>query len=125
MKAARKKEAASKPASSKGVAAKGVSSEPRSAPKAGAGPGAPGKTVASKGFPAKRVGSKNPFNKALSTKASPPKPGVLAARIRQVTMRPEFKHSQFGVEFLDLGTGKVLLAENADKLFVPARRRSW
>ena len=34
--------------------------------------------------------------------------------------RPEFTRSNFGVEFLDLQTGEVVYALNADKLFVPA-----
>jgi PBP4 family serine-type D-alanyl-D-alanine carboxypeptidase len=34
--------------------------------------------------------------------------------------RPEFAHSNFGIEFYDLETGKAVYALNADKLFVPA-----
>src|SRR5437879_9921445 len=34
--------------------------------------------------------------------------------------RPEFAHSNFGIEFCSLDTGKVIYALNADKLFVPA-----
>ena len=45
---------------------------------------------------------------------------LLAARIQSVTSRPEFAHSNFGIEFLDLQTGEVLYSMNADKMFVPA-----
>ena len=34
--------------------------------------------------------------------------------------RPEFAHSNFGIEFYDPDSGKVLYSLNADKLFVPA-----
>jgi len=44
----------------------------------------------------------------------------LEERISRVTSRPEFAHSNFGIEFYDLETGKVVYALNADKLFVPA-----
>jgi PBP4 family serine-type D-alanyl-D-alanine carboxypeptidase len=44
----------------------------------------------------------------------------LAAKIQSVTSRPEFAHSNFGIEFLDLQTGEVLYSLNADKMFVPA-----
>ena len=47
-------------------------------------------------------------------------PDLLEARIQKVMARPEFAHSNFGVEFYDPETGKVLYALNADKLFVPA-----
>src|SRR5271165_1441289 len=45
---------------------------------------------------------------------------ALAAKIQGVTSRPEFVHSNFGIEFLDLQTGEVLYSLNADKMFVPA-----
>ncbi|MGA2962402.1 MAG: D-alanyl-D-alanine carboxypeptidase/D-alanyl-D-alanine-endopeptidase [Candidatus Korobacteraceae bacterium] len=48
-----------------------------------------------------------------------PKPVALAERIRQITSRREFKQSQFGIEFLDLESGKVLFSMNGEKLFVP------
>jgi PBP4 family serine-type D-alanyl-D-alanine carboxypeptidase len=44
----------------------------------------------------------------------------LAAKIQAVVARPEFAHSNFGIEFLDLQTGEVLYSLNADKMFVPA-----
>ncbi|HET6930910.1 MAG TPA: D-alanyl-D-alanine carboxypeptidase/D-alanyl-D-alanine-endopeptidase [Candidatus Acidoferrum sp.] len=47
-------------------------------------------------------------------------PESLDARIQKVMARPEFARSNFGVEFYDLETGKVVYALNADKLFVPA-----
>jgi D-alanyl-D-alanine carboxypeptidase/D-alanyl-D-alanine-endopeptidase (penicillin-binding protein 4) len=47
-------------------------------------------------------------------------PEVLSARIQSVMARPEFAHSNFGVEFYDLESGKVVYALNENKLFVPA-----
>ncbi len=47
-------------------------------------------------------------------------PDSLEARIQKVMSRPEYAHSNFGIEFLDLETGKTLYALSADKLFVPA-----
>ena len=47
-------------------------------------------------------------------------PSALAERIQAVMSRPEFAHSNFGIEFFDVQTGQVLHALNADKLFVPA-----
>src|SRR5712664_2446535 len=44
----------------------------------------------------------------------------LAQRIQKVITRPEFAHSNFGIEFYSLDSGKVVYALNADKLFVPA-----
>ena len=45
---------------------------------------------------------------------------TVEARVQRVMARPEFARSNFGIEFFDLETGKVLYAVNADKLFVPA-----
>lgn len=45
---------------------------------------------------------------------------TLEERIKKVIARPEFAHSNFGIEFMDLETGKVVYALNADRLFVPA-----
>jgi PBP4 family serine-type D-alanyl-D-alanine carboxypeptidase len=47
-------------------------------------------------------------------------PETLAARIEKVMSRPEFAHSNFGIEFYSLDTGKVIYALNAGKMFVPA-----
>jgi D-alanyl-D-alanine carboxypeptidase/D-alanyl-D-alanine-endopeptidase (penicillin-binding protein 4) len=47
-------------------------------------------------------------------------PDSLDARIQKVMARPEFAHSNFGIEFFDPETDKVVYALNADKLFVPA-----
>ena len=44
----------------------------------------------------------------------------LEARIQKVMERPEFARSNFGIEFYDLETGKIVYALNGDKLFVPA-----
>jgi len=44
----------------------------------------------------------------------------LAAKIQSVMSRPEFAHSNFGIQFVDLQTGEVLYSLNADKMFVPA-----
>ena len=45
---------------------------------------------------------------------------TLETRIQKVMARPEFARSNFGIEFLDPDTGKVIYSLNADKLFVPA-----
>lgn len=47
-------------------------------------------------------------------------PTALEESIRAVMSRPEFAHSNFGVEFFDVQTGQVLYALNAYKMFVPA-----
>jgi PBP4 family serine-type D-alanyl-D-alanine carboxypeptidase len=55
-----------------------------------------------------------------STGARAQAPDSLDARIQKVMARPEFARSNFGIEFYDLETGKVVYSLNADKLFVPA-----
>ena len=45
---------------------------------------------------------------------------TLAERIQRVMSRPEFAHANFGVEFYDVATGKVVYSLNPNKLFVPA-----
>ena len=57
---------------------------------------------------------------ACSTGALAQGPDSLDARIQKVTGRSEFTHSNFGIEFYDLETGKAVYALNAEKLFVPA-----
>ena len=47
-------------------------------------------------------------------------PDTLEARIQKVMGRPEFARSNFGIEFYDLESGKVVYALNPEKLFVPA-----
>ena len=47
-------------------------------------------------------------------------PSALAERIQAVMSRPEFAHSNFGIEFFDVQTGQVLYALNADTMFVAA-----
>jgi D-alanyl-D-alanine carboxypeptidase/D-alanyl-D-alanine-endopeptidase (penicillin-binding protein 4) len=44
---------------------------------------------------------------------------TLSHEIRRIASRPEFLHSQFGIEFYDLARGKVLFELNSNKLFVP------
>jgi D-alanyl-D-alanine carboxypeptidase/D-alanyl-D-alanine-endopeptidase (penicillin-binding protein 4) len=44
----------------------------------------------------------------------------LAAKLQAVMSRPEFAHSNFGIEFFDVQTGQVIYSLNADKMFVPA-----
>ena len=44
----------------------------------------------------------------------------LAERIQKIMDRPVFAHANFGIEFYDIGTGKVVYSFNANKLFVPA-----
>jgi N-acyl-D-amino-acid deacylase len=45
---------------------------------------------------------------------------ALAARIREVTSRPEYKHASFGVEVYSLDEGKVIFALHPQQLFTPA-----
>ncbi len=44
----------------------------------------------------------------------------LAERIQKVMDRPEFARANFGIEFYDIATGRVVYSLNANKLFVPA-----
>ena len=44
----------------------------------------------------------------------------LAQRIEAITAEPEAAHGFWGIEVLSLSSGKVLYAQNADKLFTPA-----
>ncbi len=44
----------------------------------------------------------------------------LADRIQKVMDRPVFARANFGIEFYDIATGKVVYSINANKLFVPA-----
>ena len=46
-------------------------------------------------------------------------PAPLAARIESILGRPEFRHTLWGIEFLDLETNQPVYTLNADKLFVP------
>jgi len=43
----------------------------------------------------------------------------LAQRIQAIMSRPEFTHSNFGVEFYSLDSAKIIYQFNADKLMVP------
>ncbi|HEY2459492.1 MAG TPA: D-alanyl-D-alanine carboxypeptidase/D-alanyl-D-alanine-endopeptidase [Candidatus Acidoferrum sp.] len=52
--------------------------------------------------------------------AQTPSPATLAERIQKVMDRPEFAHSDFGIQFYSLDSGKILYSLNANKLFVPA-----
>ena len=45
---------------------------------------------------------------------------TFTVRIQKVMDRPEFARANFGVEFLDLATGRIVYEHNAKKLFVPA-----
>jgi PBP4 family serine-type D-alanyl-D-alanine carboxypeptidase len=60
------------------------------------------------------------FSVACTTFSHAQAPDSLDTRIQKVMTRPEFAHSNFGIEFYDTETGKVVYALNADKLFVPA-----
>jgi len=40
--------------------------------------------------------------------------------IDRITSKPLFKHSTWGISVRDLSTGKVLLGQSGDKMFVPA-----
>ena len=60
------------------------------------------------------------FLAACTAVSSAQPPDSLDARIQKVMARPEFARSNFGIEFYDLETGKVVYALNPEKLFVPA-----
>lgn len=45
---------------------------------------------------------------------------TLSDVVRDVTGRPEYRHSEFGVAVWDLDAGRMLYGLNADKLFTPA-----
>jgi N-acyl-D-amino-acid deacylase len=45
---------------------------------------------------------------------------ALAARIREITGRPEYKHASFGIEVYSLDDDKVVYALNSQQLFTPA-----
>jgi len=44
---------------------------------------------------------------------------ALAARVREITNRPEYKHSSFGIEIYSLDEDRVLFALNGQQLFTP------
>src|SRR5260221_12024829 len=44
----------------------------------------------------------------------------LSARIQKILARPEFARANFGIEFLDLDSGRIVYSHDANKLFVPA-----
>src|SRR5574340_555018 len=60
------------------------------------------------------------FSLLLVAPRVPAQADTLDARIQKIIARPEYAHSNFGIEFYDLESGKVVYALNADKLFVPA-----
>lgn len=47
-------------------------------------------------------------------------PDSLEIRVQKIMARPEFGHSNFGVEFYDLEIGKVIYSFHGEELFVPA-----
>jgi serine-type D-Ala-D-Ala carboxypeptidase/endopeptidase (penicillin-binding protein 4) len=49
-----------------------------------------------------------------------PNENPLAAKIRELTRAPHYRHAHWGLLFIDLNSGEVLYQENADKLFAPA-----
>jgi len=57
---------------------------------------------------------------ALSQTALAQQNSAIAASVQKVIDRPEFKRSNFGIEFYDLATGAVIYSLNADKMFTPA-----
>lgn len=54
-----------------------------------------------------------PPSAALQAQPAPP------ARIRSVMDRPAFAHAHWGLEVLDIASGRVLMSHNGDRLFVP------
>src|SRR5882757_1639633 len=61
---------------------------------------------------------------ALVSAATTPFPAAaqdsLSARIEKILARPEFARANFGIEFLDLDSGRIVYSHDANKLFVPA-----
>src|SRR5882724_9541569 len=57
---------------------------------------------------------------ALSQTALAQQNSAIATSIQKVIDRPEFKRSNFGIEFYDLATGAAIYSLNADKMFTPA-----
>jgi len=55
-----------------------------------------------------------------ATRAQEENPADLAGRIQKVMSRPEYAHANFGIEFYDPETDKVVFALNEQKLFTPA-----
>ncbi len=47
-------------------------------------------------------------------------PELLSERLQKIIDRPEFAHANIGIEFVSLGTGKIIYARNSSKMFVPA-----
>lgn len=60
------------------------------------------------------------FLAACGACAQSQSPETLEARIQKVMARPEFARANFGIEFYDLESGRVIYALNPEKLFVPA-----
>src|SRR5271165_3988957 len=52
--------------------------------------------------------------------AAPHKVSSLAARVSAALSNPDLARGFWGIEVVSLSTGKVLYAQNADKLFTPA-----
>lgn len=46
--------------------------------------------------------------------------GEVAARVKEVIGRPEYKHSRWGLLVVDADTGKPIFQHNADEMFAPA-----
>ena len=57
---------------------------------------------------------------ATSERAAITTSAELAASIRQRLQKPEVRRGQIGMKIVSIGSGKVLLEENADKYFMPA-----
>ena len=53
----------------------------------------------------------------MAQSEAPPK--SFSEAVRQVTSRPAYRHSNFGLEVWSLDSGKPLYAMNGDKLFTP------
>jgi PBP4 family serine-type D-alanyl-D-alanine carboxypeptidase len=50
---------------------------------------------------------------------APSDPGSLEQRVQKIMARPEFRHSRFGLKFVDADTGEVVYELNSAQLFVP------
>src|SRR6266567_8503006 len=56
----------------------------------------------------------------LAVQAQAAKPKPLAERISTILAQPDLSRGFWGIEVVSVPTGKVLYAQNADKLFTPA-----
>jgi D-alanyl-D-alanine carboxypeptidase/D-alanyl-D-alanine-endopeptidase (penicillin-binding protein 4) len=57
---------------------------------------------------------------ATPKKAAPKKENTLAARIAAILAQPQLARADWGIDVVDVESGKTIYARNADRLFLPA-----